>query len=85
LSGLLLTTCLSVQAQQPERISRIGYLPSAGAPIPRQFKAFPEALRDLGYVEGKNIVIEKKASSYGESRTQSLGLLKVCQTKEILF
>jgi putative tryptophan/tyrosine transport system substrate-binding protein len=62
LSGLLLTICLPVQAQQPERIPRIGYLPSAGAPIPRQLKAFQEGLRDLGYVEGKNIVIESRHS-----------------------
>jgi hypothetical protein len=62
LSGLLLTICLPVQAQQLERIPRIGYLPSAGAPIPRQLKAFQEGLRDLGYVEGKNIVIESRHS-----------------------
>ena len=62
LSGLLLTICLPIQAQQPERIPRIGYLPSAGAPIPRQLKAFKEGLRDLGYVEGKTIVIESRSS-----------------------
>lgn len=63
LSGLLLTICLPVQAQQLEKIPRIGYLPSAGAPIPRQLKAFQEGLRDLGYVEGKNIVIEARHSA----------------------
>ena len=62
LSGLLLTICLPVQAQQLEKIPRIGYLPSAGAPIPRQLKAFQAGLRDLGYVEGKNIVIESRHS-----------------------
>ena len=62
LTGLLLTICLPVQAQQPERLPRIGYLPSAGAPIPRQLKALQEGLRDLGYVEGKNIVIESRHS-----------------------
>ena len=61
LSGLLLTICFPVRAQL-ERIPRIGYLPSAGAPIPRQLKAFQEGLRDLGYVEGKNIVIESRHS-----------------------
>ncbi len=60
LSGLLLTICFPVRAQQLERIPRIGYLPSAGAPIPRQLKAFQEGLRALGYVEGKNIVIESR-------------------------
>jgi putative tryptophan/tyrosine transport system substrate-binding protein len=60
LSGLLVVIGAVAEAQQPERIPRIGYLPSAGAPIPRQFKALPDGLRDLGYVEGKNIVIESR-------------------------
>jgi putative tryptophan/tyrosine transport system substrate-binding protein len=60
LSGLLVVIGAVAEAQQPERIPRIGYLPSAGAPIPRQFKALQEGLRDLGYVEGKNIVIESR-------------------------
>ena len=59
---MLFALCSFSEAQQPERIPRIGYLPSAGAPIPRQLKAFQEGLRDLGYVEGKNIVIESRHS-----------------------
>ena len=62
LSGFLCVLSGPANAQQPERIPRIGYLPSAGAPIPRQFKALQDGLRDLGYVEGKNIVIESRQS-----------------------
>jgi len=58
LTFFLLTVSLA-QAQQPTKIPRIGYLsggfPSAGAP---RKEAFQEGLRQLGYVEGKNIVIE---------------------------
>jgi putative tryptophan/tyrosine transport system substrate-binding protein len=62
LSGLLVVIGAVAEAQQPERIPRIGYLPSAGAPLPRQFKALQDGLRDLGYVEGKNIAIESRHS-----------------------
>ena len=56
---LLLTTAPDAQAQQPNKIPRIGYLgavsPSANAV---RIEAFRQGLRELGYVEGKNIVIE---------------------------
>jgi putative ABC transport system substrate-binding protein len=47
------------EAQQPKKLPRIGYLlgtaPSANA---ARIEAFRQGLRELGYVEGKNIVIE---------------------------
>jgi putative ABC transport system substrate-binding protein len=48
----------SARAQQPAKIPRIGYLTSFGAPPKRQIDAFVQGLRDLGYVEGQNILIE---------------------------
>ena len=58
LCALLLALCGSVDAQ-PTTIPRVGFLiassPSAIAP---RMDAFREGLRELGYVEGKNIVIE---------------------------
>jgi len=58
LTVFLLTVSLA-QAQQPTKISRIGYLdgafPSTNA---ARIDAFRHGLRELGYVEGKNIVIE---------------------------
>ena len=59
LCAVLLALCLCAEAQQPAKIPRIGYLgatsPSA---IPDRIEAFRQGLRELGYVEGKNIVIE---------------------------
>src|SRR5207344_399799 len=51
------------QAQQPKKIPRIGYL-SAGNPaaVAARTEAFRQGLRDLGYVEGKNIVIEWRSA-----------------------
>jgi putative ABC transport system substrate-binding protein len=45
-------------AQQPKKIWRIGYL--AGSPRVPQIDAFLEGLRELGYIEGQNAVIELK-------------------------
>jgi putative ABC transport system substrate-binding protein len=59
LSVLYLALSFPVEAQQPTKIPRIGYLsatsPSANA---ARYEAFRQGLRELGYVEGKNIVIE---------------------------
>ena len=59
LVSLALGSVSSAEAQQPAKIPRIGFLgatfPSADA---ARNEAFRQGLRDLGYVEGKNIVIE---------------------------
>jgi putative ABC transport system substrate-binding protein len=59
LSAMLFALCSSSQAQQPTKVPRIGYL--TGATPDGQsgrIEAFRQGLRELGYVEGKNIVIE---------------------------
>jgi len=57
--ALLFALCLSAAAQQPTKVPRIGYVsgndPSNPGP---NVEAFRRGLRDLGYVEGKNIVVE---------------------------
>jgi len=50
---------LIAEAQQPKKVPRIGYL--SGSPpfsIAERTEAFRQGLRELGYMEGKNIVIE---------------------------
>src|SRR5258707_8143445 len=47
------------QAQQPTKVPRIAYLTAASlSDIAARAEAFRQGLRELGYVEGKNIVIE---------------------------
>ena len=59
LATLLLTTAPLAEAQQPTKVPRIGYLqaPPASA-VATRTDAFRQGLRELGYVEGKNIIIE---------------------------
>ena len=60
---LLTTALLSIvpfaQAQQPTKVTQIGYLAGASlSAFAARMEAFRQGLRDLSYVEGKNIVIE---------------------------
>jgi len=59
LGAMLFAICFSAEAQQPTKVPRIGHLvanfPSTN---PARNEAFRQGLRELGYVEGKSIVIE---------------------------
>ena len=55
--------CSLAEAQQPTKIPRIGYLTAASlSAIAARIEAFRQGLRELGYVEGKNIVIEWRSA-----------------------
>jgi len=56
LAGGLLAAPLAAAAQQPQKIPRIGML--ASSPTDPFVEAFRQGLRELGYVEGRNISIE---------------------------
>ena len=59
--GVTFVMCGAVaQAQQPVKIPKIGFLSSGSAGSPSSFRSdvFRQQLRELGYVEGKNIVFE---------------------------
>jgi len=50
---------LAARAQQSSKVFRIGYVsPLAANSLPKRLDAFRAGLRDLGYEEGRNIVIE---------------------------
>ena len=57
LTGTLLTAPLPAEAQQAPKIARIGYLGGISA-VPQIHEAFLQGLQDLGYVVGRNVVIE---------------------------
>jgi putative ABC transport system substrate-binding protein len=53
---------LAASAQQAAKVPRIGYLATNLAAGPHQAEAFRQGLRDLGYVEGRNVVIEYRSA-----------------------
>ena len=73
LTLLFLATGTFAEAQQPTKVARIGFL---NAPpivsIPARIDAFRQGLRELGYVEGKNIVIEYRSAEGKAERIPDL-------------
>jgi putative ABC transport system substrate-binding protein len=56
---VLLAVAIMADAQQPKKVPRIGFLiPISAANYSSRTEAFRQGLHELGYVEGKNIVIE---------------------------
>jgi putative tryptophan/tyrosine transport system substrate-binding protein len=67
---LLLALGVTAEAQQPTKVPRIGFLGSLSASSdPSRAEAFRQGLRDLGYVAGKNIVIEYR---YADGKPERL-------------
>jgi putative tryptophan/tyrosine transport system substrate-binding protein len=59
LCAMFFALCFAAGAQQPAKVPRIGYLAATSlSNIPARIEAFRQGLRELGYVEGKKIVIE---------------------------
>jgi len=67
---MLLAFSFPVQAQQPKKVARIGFLsPVSASATALWHQAFRQGLRDLGWVEGKNLSIEYR---YAEGRSDQL-------------
>jgi putative ABC transport system substrate-binding protein len=90
-SGLLAVVVLltagvgMADAQQKKKIARVGYLAavSAAADAPR-LEAFREGLRDLGYIEGQNIIIDYRHEGRGFERLPELAAELVGQKPDVL-
>src|SRR6266542_4433753 len=74
LGALLLALSLPVEAQQPAKIPRIGYVSGTGDASNQgpYVEALRQGMRDLGYVEGKNFVIEYRGAAGKPDRTPTL-------------
>jgi putative ABC transport system substrate-binding protein len=73
LCALLVALCLRAEAQQPTKIPRIGFLLAVPAStISARLEAFRQGLRELGYVEGKNIAIEWRSTEGKADRLPTL-------------
>jgi ABC-type uncharacterized transport system substrate-binding protein len=66
---------LAVQAQQPKKVPRIGFLATGSLESPEtraSFDAFRQGLRELGYFDGENIVVEVRAADSKMERFPAL-------------
>jgi len=73
ITGGLLAAPLGAEAQQAGKVYRIGYLlegpPGQTSP---QGRALEETLRELGYVEGRNLVVERRFAAFQYDRLPDL-------------
>ena len=75
LAGGLLAAPLAAEAQAPQKVPRVGYLSNGSASDPRRVAllgAFQQGLRDVGYVAGKNIIIEARFAEGNYDRLPAL-------------
>ncbi len=72
MTTVLLTTVSPVPAQQPAKVPRIGFqLDAPASAMTARTEAFREGLREFGYIEGKNIIIEwRSAEGKPERRSE---------------
>jgi putative tryptophan/tyrosine transport system substrate-binding protein len=71
LCAILFAIHVSAEAQQPAKIPRVGWVSGSGdsnTPGP-QVEAFRQGLRDVGYIEGKNMVVEYR---YAEGKMERI-------------
>jgi putative ABC transport system substrate-binding protein len=75
LSALLLALCVPAEAQEPAKVPRIGFLTGdlLSAMSDRR-EAFRQGLREHGYIEGQNIVIEWRSWEGKQDRRPALAV-----------
>src|SRR5215472_10921050 len=85
LSAMLLVLCHPAEAQQPGKIPRIGFLGNSTAALEENLvEPFRQGLRDLGYVEGRNILIEYRWAEGKYERFSTLIAELVAQKVDII-
>jgi len=70
--AMLLALSFEAEAQQAKKVPRIGFLTTSPSIFPGRVEAFRQGLRELGYVEGRNIVIEWRYAAGRRDRLPAL-------------
>jgi putative ABC transport system substrate-binding protein len=82
LGGLFST--VDVHAQPTNKVPRIGHLGGRGS-TPQNYAAFLQGLHDLGYVEGRNVVIEFRDPEGEFERLPALAAELVASKVDVIF
>ncbi len=81
----LLATPLVAEAQPAAKVARIGYLALNLAANPHVLEPFRQGLRDLGYVEGSNVVIEYRDAEGKPERFPALAAELVALKVDVIL
>src|SRR5262245_11624228 len=76
---------LAARAQQPERLRRIGALRVGTPETGPNLGAFRQSLRDLGYLDGQNIVTEYRYAEGRPERLRALASELVAVKPDVIF
>ena len=85
LAALLLTRAPCAHAQQPAKLPRLGTLLYSNPETDPNFEAFREGLRQLGYTEGKNLLIEHRFADQKPERLAGLAAELVRSKPDVIF
>jgi putative tryptophan/tyrosine transport system substrate-binding protein len=84
-SVMLLAVAVVAEAQQPKKVPRIGFFEGASIAESQGIEPFRQGLRDLGYVEGKNISIEIRAMEGKPDRIAGLIAELIDSKVDVIF
>jgi putative ABC transport system substrate-binding protein len=87
LGGALATWPLAARAQQPSgNVPRIGLLwPGVSVPASPRMESFRRGLREQGYVDGRNVIIELRYSREGPQRLAELAAELVGMNVDVIW
>src|SRR5712691_9604208 len=85
LVAFVLLVPLAAETQQTAKIARIGYLSGNRAAFPHLPETFRQGLRDLGYVEGRNLVIEYRDAEGKVERLPTLAAELVALKVDVIL
>jgi putative tryptophan/tyrosine transport system substrate-binding protein len=86
LLGGAATWPLAARAQQPERMRRIGVLETVSVTLnAANYDALRQGLRELGYVEGRNLVIEYRSADGRAGRFPDLAMELVRRDVDLII
>ena len=84
-AGMTLLTPLPAHAQSAGKVARLGFLALAPAENTTLMKALAERLHELGYVEGKNLIVEYRSADGRQDRLAALAAELVLTRPDVLI